>query len=67
MVLIHSVSLVRFSNFVATMVGLKGMSKEPNSMHNLMNRGSTDVSTEEAECGYFRQGTYPLLVKLESN
>jgi hypothetical protein len=57
---------VSFTNFVATMVGLKGTMKETISVRRLMNRGNTDIGVEELECGFIREAVVPLLEKLEN-
>lgn len=45
---------------------LLGMLKETISVRNLINRGNTNISVDESECGYVRECSFPLLEKLEN-
>ncbi|XP_051228559.1 uncharacterized protein [Lolium perenne] len=46
---------------------LLGLVKETISVRNLMNRGNTNISVDELECGFIREATVPLLEKLENH
>ena len=56
---------MNFTNFVATTVLSKGMSKETSYVRYMVNRGNTDIGVDEAECGYVRGRILPLLAKLQ--